>query len=594
MSNDIRRLGKQFKVGRQEDAHEYLITLLDCLKEEILKVNGVRLCDGEIADSTYISRIFGGSYCNQLKCTKCKYKSITYNNFLDLSLNVGGGINSIKAGIDSFCKEERLSSGNEWKCDGCKKKVQAVKEMKIHAVPNVLIVHFNRFSFDRYAGKISKPIDFKMNLQVYSNEENKNVDYELFGVIEHLGSSVHSGHYVAYVKGSNGLWHEMNDERVNVVSVDHVPKKKAYILFYNRKNVKVEAAALAAAPSAPAPTPTPLPKVEKKEVKVAPEPASLPKAPVPVVAPVAPTVPKPAQKPESAAKGMSTGSELDDDRNSKRVVVSATIDPEDDDEGVEVDESMSTDDSDSDSDSDSDDYEDYENYLAAAKARRSKAGRNSMMQRKKSVLPLRLLCQRNKQLGEVSKETVEPSSGRKRSLREMYKMEKEAKKEKEDSSDDMDDDDDSDSNDDSDCGEPVNKLEPEEAVSSKVMETKVVETAAPTAVYATNKPPLSGMSSKVSLNEIPKLLQTQSNRGKNLGSEGRWDDVDSKTIASVAAAEKAIIARDQALLASRQVSELDKLLDRGHEKKIKQKKTITENDTHNYFQDVQNKRLKKN
>ncbi len=166
----------------------------------------------------------------------------------------------------------------------------------------------------------------------------------------------------------------------------------------------------------------------------------------------------------------------------------------------------------------------------------------------------------------------EPISGRKRNIEEV------SQKTPVEESNSMDDDS-------SDSGEPIR--EPE-AVSAPVA---VVE-AAPTAVYASSKPVTSGYSSKVSLNDIPKLLQVQSNRGKNLGSEGRWDDVDSKTIASIASAERALAAKDQALLASRQVSELDKLLDRGHEKKIKQKKTITENDTHNYFQDVQNKRLK--
>ena len=37
MVQNIRRVGKQFRPMRQEDAHEYLRQLLDCMHEEILK-----------------------------------------------------------------------------------------------------------------------------------------------------------------------------------------------------------------------------------------------------------------------------------------------------------------------------------------------------------------------------------------------------------------------------------------------------------------------------------------------------------------------------------------------------------------------------
>lgn len=40
MVSNIKRVGKQFKPLRQEDAHEYLRQLLDCMHEEILKGNG--------------------------------------------------------------------------------------------------------------------------------------------------------------------------------------------------------------------------------------------------------------------------------------------------------------------------------------------------------------------------------------------------------------------------------------------------------------------------------------------------------------------------------------------------------------------------
>jgi ubiquitin carboxyl-terminal hydrolase 36/42 len=80
MVQNIRRVGKQFRPMRQEDAHEYLRLLIDCMHEEILKAHGVKLSDKN-SDTTMINRIFGGKLRNELKCPKCGYSSKTFNNF---------------------------------------------------------------------------------------------------------------------------------------------------------------------------------------------------------------------------------------------------------------------------------------------------------------------------------------------------------------------------------------------------------------------------------------------------------------------------------------------------------------------------------
>ena len=94
MVQNIRRVGKQFRPNRQEDAHEYLRQLLDCMHEEIMKANHVKTSDGKLAETTLISRIFGGYLRNELKCPKCPFSSKTYNHFQDLSLEITGGITS--------------------------------------------------------------------------------------------------------------------------------------------------------------------------------------------------------------------------------------------------------------------------------------------------------------------------------------------------------------------------------------------------------------------------------------------------------------------------------------------------------------------
>lgn len=169
------------------------------MHEEVLRANNVKISDGSIAETTFISRIFGGKLCNELKCNQCQYTSKTYNSFHDISLEVTGSkINSLKSALDAFSVTETLTNGNEWKCDGCNKKVKATKRLTISTPPQVLIIHLKRFSYR--LGKIEKQIGFDTTLELPCHDNGSRAKYELSGVIVHHGRSAHSGHYVAYVK----------------------------------------------------------------------------------------------------------------------------------------------------------------------------------------------------------------------------------------------------------------------------------------------------------------------------------------------------------------------------------------------------------
>ena len=55
--------------------------------------------------------------------------------------------------------------------------------------------------------------------------------YELSSFIVHLGTSTHTGHYVAYVK-KDGNWIQYNDRLV--LKSEHPPVGGAYMLFFRR------------------------------------------------------------------------------------------------------------------------------------------------------------------------------------------------------------------------------------------------------------------------------------------------------------------------------------------------------------------------
>ena len=211
-------------------------------------------------ETTVIHRMFGGYFRSQIHCTSCNHRSNTYDPFLDLSLEVQG-TNSLSSAVEQFTKWERLDKANKWKCGGCKRYVCARKQLSVFRPSLSLIVHMKRFSFGGGLGgfshfhygkhamrgfggggsKITKPIDFPSQLSLPLSDGRK-CEYSLTGVILHVGHSANSGHYTAYVKKPRSeSWYHMDDNYVQLTSESKVLKSKdAYVLFYCRKEVKLE------------------------------------------------------------------------------------------------------------------------------------------------------------------------------------------------------------------------------------------------------------------------------------------------------------------------------------------------------------------
>jgi ubiquitin C-terminal hydrolase len=270
------RNGYKFRPGRQEDAHEFLVHLLDAMNDGELKESGMnphasgwrdRMPIARLDETTFIHRIFGGYLRSQVRCTSCGHCSNTYDPFLDLSLEVSRkSCHSISNAILEFTRKETLDSENRWKCSGCKKRVCASKQLTVFRPPLTLCVQLKRFTFGgsgfgfggghghkHYSGgfgggqggkKISKPIEFPADLKLPLSDA-RSCEYALTGIIIHVGGSASSGHYTAYVKkpSTNGgsQWFHMDDSFVESVSERTVLKQRdAYVLFYCRKEVKVE------------------------------------------------------------------------------------------------------------------------------------------------------------------------------------------------------------------------------------------------------------------------------------------------------------------------------------------------------------------
>eukprot|EP00536_Pseudo-nitzschia_multiseries_P001685 jgi/Psemu1/181565/e_gw1.21.13.1 len=257
------RNGYKFRLGRQEDAHEFLVHLLDAMNDGELRAAGInqnisgwrdRLPVSRLDETTFVHRIFGGYFRSQVRCRRCNYRSNTYDPFLDLSLEVSKkSSTSVLNALSEFTRKETLDAANQWKCSGCKKYVCATKQLTVFRPPLTLCIQLKRFSFDNFGfgqkyskyhhghgggSKITKPIEFPGTLNLPLSD-NRSCQYTLTGIVIHVGGSSQSGHYTAYVKkpGKNGAnqWYHMDDSEVQPVSERTVLRQRdAYLLFYCR------------------------------------------------------------------------------------------------------------------------------------------------------------------------------------------------------------------------------------------------------------------------------------------------------------------------------------------------------------------------
>ncbi|KAF5863737.1 ubiquitin-specific protease doa4 [Aspergillus alliaceus] len=291
------RLNQEWAIDRQQDAKEFFDFVVDCLHEDlninwqrnplrpltfeeemqrermavakVSKIEWDRYCHRE---ESFISSLFAGQHASRLRCTTCKRTSTTYEAFYSISIEIPpSGAGDIYQCLRSYCQEEMLSGDEVWKCPYCKCERVATKQIIITRAPQILVVHFKRFSASKTqsARKIHTPIEFplhglRMDDFVYSqaslelNGDSKSTvardttlatvppfTYDAYGVLRHIGSSMGSGHYISLVRdGARQCWRRFDDERVidfnprDLRYKDRLQNEQAYIVFYERVPAK--------------------------------------------------------------------------------------------------------------------------------------------------------------------------------------------------------------------------------------------------------------------------------------------------------------------------------------------------------------------
>ncbi|KAJ5959647.1 uncharacterized protein N7479_006797 [Penicillium vulpinum] len=287
------RLNREWAIDRQQDAKEFFDFVVDCLHEDLninwqrtplrpltfseemqrermpmTKVSRIewdRYCHRE---ESFISSLFAGQHASRLRCTTCQQTSTTYEAFYSISVEIPPtGAGDIYQCLRSYCQEEMLSGDEVWKCPHCKCKRMATKQIIVTRAPQILVVHFKRFSASKTqsARKIHTPIEFPLHglrmddfvishplppppepgIPPTTGATVPPFTYDAFAVLRHLGSSMGSGHYISLVRDAERqCWRKFDDERAtdfnprDLRGRDRLQNEQAYIVFYERVPAK--------------------------------------------------------------------------------------------------------------------------------------------------------------------------------------------------------------------------------------------------------------------------------------------------------------------------------------------------------------------
>ncbi|KAG6830330.1 hypothetical protein H0H92_001265 [Tricholoma furcatifolium] len=301
ITNKLQVIAKHLRRGRQEDSHEFLRYAIDALQKSCL-VGQPPKVDPKIAETTWVHKIFGGRLRSRVTCQSCGYNSDTFDRVLDLSVDIHRQ-DALKDALKKFVAIDHLKGADKYKCEKCKKHVNAEKRFTVHEAPVVLTVHLKRFS--PLGRKIPHHVQYdeELSLQPYMSEGTFGPSYSLYGVICHAGSGPNSGHYYAFVKSKDGRWWEMNDEAVTPIgSFPH--KKNAYMLFYMKKKGQGLEAAVNPTTSAQ-PRPSLVSGMKKRKERDETEEDIGTKVSAPFIGPVLPSPARDAGESESKRQKMS-------------------------------------------------------------------------------------------------------------------------------------------------------------------------------------------------------------------------------------------------------------------------------------------------
>lgn len=144
--------GQPTNTAIQHDALEFINILFERLEENFKGTPYEQL----------LQSVFGGKSCSQVLCGNCGCVSSTYEDYYTLSLEIKNQRN-LDDSLERFIAESTVS---DYFCNNCLNRGDVTKRTIISTLPNVLIIHLQRFSFN---------FDTLMNEKIHTRLEFPNI-----------------------------------------------------------------------------------------------------------------------------------------------------------------------------------------------------------------------------------------------------------------------------------------------------------------------------------------------------------------------------------------------------------------------------------
>jgi len=219
--------------------------------------------ESHLLPSTLVHRMWGGRMVTSYTCLTCSSTSSSTHWFTDLHLAIPSTPSSSPLAVphllSTYLSPETLDGDNQYQCDSCGTKRDAVKRVAVTSPPHHLNITLLRFKYDRETNRRAKvftPVEYPHTLHLPVADAQ--VEYHLYSVVVHSGYSSDGGHYYTWARAADsGSWLVLNDSLVTEVSGEQFAqmarktssRDTAYLLLYERAGGE-EVPAVAATPPA--------------------------------------------------------------------------------------------------------------------------------------------------------------------------------------------------------------------------------------------------------------------------------------------------------------------------------------------------------
>ena len=233
LKNLIGNLYSPFKGFRQEDAHEFLIKLMELMMEDLGNGKTAPHYSPEAIPSNQNLNIFGilhGVHRITITCKSCKYTSFSLEPFNVLSLSLPP---NKKSNVEELLKCFYGDMQIGYTCPRCGRQNSCIQKYEIESLPHILILHLKRFDVStKGIVKNKKYIEFPLkNLKM----GNRELVCNLKSITNHYGT-LNTGHYVSFCKSRyKGDWFKCDDTKITKMN-ESIKTPDAYLLYYEIDN----------------------------------------------------------------------------------------------------------------------------------------------------------------------------------------------------------------------------------------------------------------------------------------------------------------------------------------------------------------------